>query len=96
VTRSLGDQDVKMDGLTATPEVFIRELTEDDEFLVLACDGLWDTLSNEAVVSIVQVGMELFAPNRLRIAGTAGYGKEQSWLARRAKADGARASCRTL
>jgi serine/threonine protein phosphatase PrpC len=56
VTRSLGDQDVKVDGLTATPEVFTRELTEHDEFLVLACDGLWDTLSNEAVVSIVQVG----------------------------------------
>ena len=56
VTRSLGDQDVKADGLTATPEVFTRELTEDDEFLVLACDGLWDTLSNDTVVSIVQVG----------------------------------------
>ena len=55
VTRSLGDQDVKGDGLTATPEVYTRELSEEDEFLVLACDGLWDTLSNDTVVSIVQV-----------------------------------------
>ena len=55
MTRSLGDQDVKGDGLTATPEVYTRELSEEDEFLVLARDRLWDTLSNDTVVSIVQV-----------------------------------------
>eukprot|EP00959_Pyramimonas_sp_CCMP1952_P314652 6586616-Pyramimonas_sp.AAC.2 len=49
VTRSIGDADVKGDGLTAEPEVFTRQLSEADEFLVMACDGLWDTLSNQQV-----------------------------------------------
>ena len=104
VTRSIGDADVKVDGLVATPEVrrvkarapsllgaatrtgsahgacttsrwcgaggvghltkrseafthaqvFTHELTPEDEFLVVACDGLWDTLSNDKVVTIIQ------------------------------------------
>ena len=28
--------------LTATPEVRIQNVTEEDEFVVLGCDGLWD------------------------------------------------------
>lgn len=52
VTRSIGDQDAKADGLTPTPEVYVRELSPEDEFLVFACDGLWDTLSNDQVESI--------------------------------------------
>lgn len=35
---------------TAFPDVEIREITEDWEFLILACDGIWDVLSNDAVV----------------------------------------------
>mmetsp|Transcript_32323 Transcript_32323/g.62144 ORF Transcript_32323/g.62144 Transcript_32323/m.62144 type:complete len:655 (+) Transcript_32323:114-2078(+) len=54
VTRSIGDQDAKADGLTPTPEVYVRELSPEDEFLVFACDGLWDTLSNDQVVGIIK------------------------------------------
>ena len=39
--------------LTAEPEVSHRELTEDDKFIVLATDGLWERLSNEQVINIV-------------------------------------------
>lgn len=28
----------------------MRDITEDWEFLILACDGIWDVLSNDAVV----------------------------------------------
>ncbi|KAJ4892724.1 putative protein phosphatase 2C 33 [Raphanus sativus] len=40
-------------GLISVPDVSFRRLTEKDEFIVLASDGIWDVLSNEEVVAIV-------------------------------------------
>jgi serine/threonine protein phosphatase PrpC len=38
----------KIKGVSAIPEISTRVLNrEEDEFLVLACDGLWDVISNE-------------------------------------------------
>ncbi|XP_071716518.1 protein kinase and PP2C-like domain-containing protein [Rutidosis leptorrhynchoides] len=53
VTRSIGDDDLKP-GVTAEPEVTETVLTDDDEYLVMASDGLWDVLSNVEVVSIIK------------------------------------------
>lgn len=36
--------------VTAFPDVIVRDLTPDMEFFVLACDGIWDVLSNQDVV----------------------------------------------
>lgn len=54
VTRSLGDFDVKSQGVIAVPEVRELDLQAGDAFLVLASDGLWDTISNEEVVGLVR------------------------------------------
>lgn len=43
--------------VTSFPDVVIHELTEDDEFLVLACDGIWDCQSSQAVVEFVRRGI---------------------------------------
>lgn len=40
--------------VTAYPDVTITELTEDTEFVILACDGIWDVLTNEEVVDFVR------------------------------------------
>ena len=32
----------------------ITELTDDTEFVILACDGIWDVLTNEEVVDFVR------------------------------------------
>ncbi|PUZ56333.1 hypothetical protein GQ55_5G287700 [Panicum hallii var. hallii] len=53
VTRSIGDDDLKP-AVTAQPEVIETALSEDDEFLVMASDGLWDVVSNEDVLSIIK------------------------------------------
>lgn len=37
----------------AWPDIEIREISNDWDFLVLACDGIWDVLSNENVTDFV-------------------------------------------
>lgn len=53
VTRSIGDDDLKP-AVTAQPEITETSLSTDDEFLVMASDGLWDVVRNEDVVSIIK------------------------------------------
>ncbi|KAL2940212.1 putative protein phosphatase 2C 12 [Bienertia sinuspersici] len=53
MSRAFGDFDVKDYGIIATPEVTHHRIMSTDLFLVLACDGVWDVLSNEEVVTIV-------------------------------------------
>ncbi|KAL0450958.1 UNVERIFIED_CONTAM: putative protein phosphatase 2C 65 [Sesamum latifolium] len=53
MARAFGDYCLKDFGLISTPEVTYRKLTERDEFVVLATDGIWDALSNDEVVKIV-------------------------------------------
>lgn len=53
MARALGDFCLKEYGLIASPQVSHRRLTHQDEFIVLATDGVWDVLSNEEVVEIV-------------------------------------------
>jgi protein phosphatase 2C family protein 2/3 len=40
--------------VTAFPDVEVKELTKDHEFVLLACDGIWDVLSNEEVLEFVR------------------------------------------
>ena len=51
--RSLGDADVKQQGVTAEPEVTSFQLGPKDEFLILASDGLWDKLQNQEAVGLI-------------------------------------------
>ncbi|KAK0417757.1 hypothetical protein QR680_013191 [Steinernema hermaphroditum] len=36
--------------VTAYPDVTTSEVTKDHEFIILACDGIWDVMSNQEVV----------------------------------------------
>ena len=58
VTRALGDYDVakgeKLRGISATPEITARTLDDDDEFMLLACDGLWDVFSAQSAVDFAR------------------------------------------
>lgn len=40
--------------VTALPDVEVRDITDDHEFIVIACDGIWDVLSNEEVLEFVR------------------------------------------
>ncbi|XP_030463730.2 protein kinase and PP2C-like domain-containing protein [Syzygium oleosum] len=53
VTRSIGDDDLKP-AVTAEPEITETVLSVEDEYLVMASDGLWDILTSEEVISIIK------------------------------------------
>lgn len=61
VSRALGDFDYKnVSGLpptqqlvSAEPDLSVMDRSDQDEFLVLACDGVWDVMTNEEVVSYI-------------------------------------------
>ncbi|KAL0359658.1 UNVERIFIED_CONTAM: protein kinase and PP2C-like domain-containing protein [Sesamum angustifolium] len=53
VTRSIGDDDLKP-FVTAEPEMTETLLSAEDEYIVMASDGLWDVVSNADVVSIIK------------------------------------------
>ncbi|KAE8671012.1 putative protein phosphatase 2C 33 [Hibiscus syriacus] len=53
MARAFGDFFLKDFGLISVPEVSYRHLSEKDEFVVLATDGIWDVLSNKEVVDII-------------------------------------------
>lgn len=64
VTRALGDWDLKMprgspSPLIAEPEFRQAMLTEDDEFLIIGCDGIWDVMSSQHAVGVVRRGLRL-------------------------------------
>lgn len=62
VSRTIGDLDFKRNTelphteqmVVATPDITDFELQDGDEFIVLACDGIWDVLSNQEAVDFVR------------------------------------------
>lgn len=66
VSRALGDARLKKHNyVIATPEITTTTLQNNDEFLILACDGVWDVLSNETAVDVVQKSLSLhYDPTR--------------------------------
>ncbi|KAJ2021358.1 Protein phosphatase 2C 2 [Coemansia sp. S155-1] len=61
LSRAIGDFEFKNNRtlpaekqiVTADPDVIKHELAADDEFLVIACDGIWDCMNNQQVVQFV-------------------------------------------
>lgn len=64
VSRSFGDFDCKP-YVVASPDVVKMRLTKKDQFIVMACDGLWDVVSNQEAIDEVMRGTMETAPKRL-------------------------------
>ncbi len=55
MARSLGDQVVKPIGVLANPEVVERDIDfKKDRFVILASNGVWEFLSSEEVVHLIE------------------------------------------
>ncbi|KAK6524322.1 Protein phosphatase 2C 2 [Orbilia ellipsospora] len=65
LSRAIGDFEFKKSAdlppeqqiVTSFPDVVIHDLSDDDEFLVIACDGIWDCQSSQAVIEFVRRGV---------------------------------------
>ena len=56
MSRSVGDKFAKSFGVTSQCDIFSRRLDQNDKFIVIASDGVWDMLSSQEVVNIVSKG----------------------------------------
>ncbi|KHN36617.1 Hypothetical protein glysoja_001348 [Glycine soja] len=74
MARAFGDFCLKEYGVISIPEFSHRLLTDKDQFIVLASDGVWDVLSNEEVVRIVSS-----APTRSSAARTLVDSAAREW-----------------
>lgn len=73
MSRSLGDAIVHKLGVSAEPEITDRNLDENDCFLVIATDGIWDVIDSNQAVQIVSTHLN-------RAAAAAGCSINQ-WFA---------------
>ena len=53
MSRSFGDYVASQVGVICIPDIIEFDLSEDDRFLLLASDGIWEFLSNEDVGKII-------------------------------------------
>jgi len=73
LSRSIGDLKYKQvpgippahQMITAEPDIMQIVLEEDDEFLLLGCDGIWDCLSNQQAVDFVMNRIDTKSPTEI-------------------------------
>lgn len=53
MARSFGDYVASQVGVISDPQVFSHELSDQDKFMVVASDGLWEFITNEEVIEMV-------------------------------------------
>ena len=54
MSRSFGDEVAHQIGVVCEPEIFEYELHQEDKFIILASDGLWEFMTNQEVIDIVK------------------------------------------
>ncbi|KAL1524090.1 hypothetical protein AB1Y20_019000 [Prymnesium parvum] len=64
VSRALGDAPFKPALLSAEPDITVTRLSPHDRFVILASDGVWDVMSDDAAVSIVLRELQVRWPPR--------------------------------
>ncbi len=53
MSRSLGDAVVHKFGVSSEPEVIEHMVDDNDEFIILATDGVWDVVDNNHAVQMI-------------------------------------------
>lgn len=59
VSRSIGDGQYKRCGVTSVPDIRRCQLTPNDRFILLACDGLFKVFTPEEAVNFILSCLEV-------------------------------------
>ena len=54
LTRSFGDKEMKKYGVLSTPDIFYHNIDEDDLFVIIASDGVWDVIEEDEIFKLSQ------------------------------------------
>lgn len=65
MSRAFGDLIASTIGVIAIPEIKVHHITDDDKFIVIASDGIWEFISSQECVKIVS---EAFLANNIEKA----------------------------
>ena len=50
LTRSFGDKEFKKHGVISEPDFFVKKINEEDKFIIIASDGVWDTVKENDIL----------------------------------------------
>ena len=79
MSRSLGDSVVHRCGVSAEPETFEHSVCSQDEFLIIATDGVWDVLDNNFACQIVLNAMTSASSSSSATACSGPAGSSSGW-----------------
>ena len=54
MSRSFGDKIGQQVGINSSPEIMEWYLSEEDKFIILASDGVWEYLDSDEVIFIIK------------------------------------------
>eukprot|EP00798_Chlamydomonas_sp_ICE-L_P030462 gene30462-35473_t len=55
MTRALGDSVLRKYGVIPDPDVYVEPIQAEDDFLILASDGVWCAMSNQEAVDVIKL-----------------------------------------
>ena len=70
LTRSFGDKEMKKYGVLPTPDFFYHNICEDDLFVIVASDGVWDVVNEDEIFNMAQgkISSEDFSKKIIELA----------------------------
>ena len=54
MSRSFGDEVAHSVGVIAKPEILEYEFSEEDKFIILASDGIWEFINSDECVNLIK------------------------------------------
>ena len=60
LSRSFGDWDIKNFGVIVDPHITKVDITDDDLFIIIASDGVWDVIKDEDCLGLTQTNYDTF------------------------------------